>query len=200
MMFFVTGASGSGKSACLPLLARLRPDLRCYDFDDGGVPADADKPWRQRRTESWLCVGLAHQTEGYDTVIFGTAVPGEILACPSAVRVRGLGICLLDCDDIVRIDRLRARGTGSDTMEMLCWAAWQRMHAVDPQWYPEVIREGGAEEMQWGRWRDWERGDARWPEVWQLDTTERTVEQVVAQISTWIDQTRADGSGAQSAT
>src|SRR4051812_13992889 len=116
MMFFVTGASGSGKSACLMPLSQLRPELRCYDFDDGGVPAGADKPWRQRRTEQWVVKGLQHQAAGLDTVVCGNAVPGEILACPSARRLAGLRLCLLDCYDVVRIDRLRGRGQGCDTM------------------------------------------------------------------------------------
>ena len=60
---------------------------------------------------------------------------------------------------VVRIDPLRARGATGDTQEMLCWAAWQRMHAVDPQWRPDVIREGGAAEMRWERWEGWQRGD-----------------------------------------
>ena len=192
MMLFVTGASGSGKSACLEHLSQLRPDLRCHDFDDGGVPADADKAWRQRRTESWLRVGVAHQAEGLDTVVCGGAVAGEILACPSAARLRGVHICLLDCDDVVRIERLRRRGAGCDTMDTLCWAAWQRMHAVDPQWRPDVIREGGAAEMQWDRWWDWQRGDARWPQVWRLDTTALSVEQAVAQVSARIDRARGN--------
>jgi hypothetical protein len=200
MMFFVMGASGAGKSACLESLSYLRPDLRCYDLDEGGVPADADKAWRQRRTEHWLRKGLDHQAEGLVTVVCGNAVPGEILACPSAPQVRGLHFCLLDCYDVERIDRIRRRGHGFDTMEVLCWAAWQRVHAVDPQFRPDVITDGGAEEMQWGRWRDLLRGNPGWPEVWRLDTTDLSVEQVVSRVSSWIDQTQAKCPDANGAT
>lgn len=190
MMFFITGASGSGKTTCLRSLTGLRTDLRWYDFDDGGVPPGADKAWRQRRTEHWLRVGLAHQADGLDTAICGNAIPGEVLACPSAPQIRGTAFCLLDCYDVDRIDRLRARGLHGDTMEMLCWAAWQRVHAVDPQWRPDVIREGGAEEMRWARWDGWRRGDPRWPSVWRLDTTGLGVGDAVARISAWIDDVR----------
>ena len=147
-----------------------------------------------------LRIGLQHQAEGLDTVVCGNAIPGETLACPSALQLRGFGFCLLDCYDVVRIDRLRKRGPGCDTMEMLCWAAWQRMHAVDPQWRPDVIREGAAGEMQWDRWQECQRGDARWPKVWRLDTTDLTIDQVVMQLSAWIDRTRAEWSGEESAT
>jgi hypothetical protein len=33
------------------------------------------------------------------------------------------------------------------------------MHAVDPQWYQNTIRDDGATEMHWTRWEDWQKGD-----------------------------------------
>ena len=75
---------------------------------------------------------------------------------------------------------------------MLCWAAWQRMHAVDPQWRQDVIREGGAAEMRWERWEDWQRGDRRW-QVRVIDTTAMTMEEVAAEVSRWVQERRAEG-------
>jgi hypothetical protein len=57
------------------------------------------------------------------------------------------------------------------------WAAWQRVHAVDPQWCPDVIRQERPGEMQWERWDSWKRGDPRW-RVHVIDTTNLTVAQV----------------------
>ncbi len=111
MIFFVGGASGSGKTAVLEPLAARHPEIRWYDFDEGGVPPDADTAWRQRRCEQWLRTALEHQAAGMDTAISGHVIPGEVLACPSAPRISGFAFCLLDCDDVVRIDRIRARGT-----------------------------------------------------------------------------------------
>ena len=72
-------------------------------------------------------------------------------------------------------------------MEMLCWAAWQRMHAVDPQWYQNTIRDDGAPEMQWERLEDWKRGDPRW-QIYVLDTTTLTIEEVAESILRWMNQ------------
>jgi hypothetical protein len=89
MIFFVTGASGSGKTACIPLLRRLLPQLVFYDFDTVGVPPHAGAAWRQQTTEYWLQQVLAHQTEPRDTLVCDGALLGEILACPSAPQVNG---------------------------------------------------------------------------------------------------------------
>src|SRR5262249_30187259 len=66
----------------------------------------------------------------------------------------------LDCQDVVRLDRLRMRGALGATQEMLSWAAWQRVHAVDPQWRQDVICGAQLDEMRWERWTSWQRGNA----------------------------------------
>jgi hypothetical protein len=186
LVFFITGASGSGKTACFEPLSARHPNIHWYDFDERGVPPDADTAWRQGQTEAWLITALEHQAAGEDTAICGGAIPGEIIACPSRSKIDGISICLLDCDDVVRIDRIRASGQNWDTMDTLCWAAWQRMHAVDPEWRPDIIRDNGAKSMHWERWADWKRGDPRWPKVWRLDTTNLSIDEVVAKLSQWI--------------
>ena len=54
-IYFVAGASGSGKTAIMPDLKKMLGDaISVYDFDDIGVPDGADKRWRQESTEKWL--------------------------------------------------------------------------------------------------------------------------------------------------
>ena len=190
MLFLITGASGSGKSACLDKVRELSADVIWHDFDDVGVPSNADKVWRQRTTEHWLKRAIQNQDNGRDTGLSGNVILGEVLACPSAPQVDAIVACLLDCYDVVRIDRLRARGLHGATQDMLCWAAWQRMHAVDPQWRQDVIREGGAPEMRWERWESWRSGDMRW-QVHLIDTTVMTIEEVASEISKWVEKQRS---------
>src|ERR1700704_768242 len=187
MLYLVTGASGSGKTACLDILRQRNPQIVWYDFDEVGVPTNADKQWRHRTTEYWLQRAVQNQAKGLDTCINGNIILGEVLACPSAPEINCLAVCLLDCADVVRIDRLRARDSNGANMEMLCWAAWQRMHAVDPQWYQNTIRDDGATEMRWERWEDWQRGDPRW-QTCVLDTTHLTIAEVAEAILQWINQ------------
>lgn len=190
MIFFVTGASGSGKTACMPHLRQLLPQVMLYDFDAVGVPPHPGVAWRQQTTEHWLQQALVHQAESLDTLVCGGALLGEILACPSAPEVKGIAVCLLDCADVVRIERLRSRGTHGATQDMLNWAAWQRLHAVDPQWRPDVIQQQSAPGMMWARWAAWQRGDPRW-QVWVMDTTAHSPKEVAERIADWVHSQRA---------
>lgn len=186
MLFFVTGASGSGKTACIPGLRKRFPEFDIHDFDERDVPVDAGTRWRQQQTEYWINKGIENQRLGKDTVICGGAVFGEILACPSIQQIDDLAVCLLDCSDSVRVDRMRRLGTDEPTMEMLSWAAWLRVHAVDPTWCPEVIMQDSYDLMNWDNWRGWSRGDPRWREP-IIDTTGKKIDQITAAVARWIE-------------
>jgi len=184
MMFIVTGASGSGKSACLPGLRATFPSIDWRDFDEFGVPSPCPREWRPRTTERWLQVALNNHHRGQDTGLLGGAIMGEVLACPSAPRLE-IRVALLDCQDVVRLDRLRMRGWQGATQEMLSWAAWQRVHAVDPQWRQHVICRPELDEMRWERWTSWHRSDPRW-RVHAIDTTGLSIDQAVDHIASWV--------------
>lgn len=196
MLFLLWGASGSGKTTCMAPLRRKMPALAVHDFDEVGVPASADKAWRHRTAEQWIRQALAYQAEGRHMLLGGQLPYGEVLACPSAPDLDGIASCLLDCDDYERIARIRGRGIGTEaaSQEMLCWAAWMRMHALDPQWRPDVVTEDGASEMRWERWLGWEAGDPRW-RIARIDTSGLTVEATVARISTWLAGEQERGTG-----
>jgi hypothetical protein len=172
-MFFLTGASGSGKSASLPGLRAALPTVDWRDFDEFGVPSPCPREWRPLMTERWIQVALENNKRGKDTGVVGGAIMGEIMACPSAPSVGKIHVALIDCHDVVRLDRLRKRGTRG--------VAWQRVHAIDPQWRQDVICGAQVDTMRWERWTNWQRGDPRW-RVHVLDSTELTIDQVVDRI------------------
>ncbi len=95
MIYFIAGASGSGKSANIPFLKKIL-DMPIYDFDDIGVPADADTTWRQESTEKWIQKYLQEQKSHPDICLLGQMVLGEILAFPSAKQLGKINFCLLD--------------------------------------------------------------------------------------------------------
>ena len=101
MMFFLTGASGSGKSASLPGLRVALPSIDWRDFDEFGVPSPCPREWRPQTTERWIKVALQNQRLGKNTGIAGGAIMGEVLACPSAPCVDKIHVALLDCHDVV---------------------------------------------------------------------------------------------------
>jgi hypothetical protein len=189
MLFLIMGASGSGKSSSLTGLKQQRPDIDWRDFDDAPKHPTSTAE-RQLTTEYWLKVATQNQKIGISTGIVGTIVLGEALACPSASEIEGVHALLLDCADVVRIDRIRARdGSGAScaSQEMLCWAAWLRMHASDPQWRQDVIQSEGALEMNWRSWSSWNKDDARW-NVNVLDNTSLSVEQTTSALVAWANE------------
>jgi len=186
MLFFITGANGVGKTACLPALACLLPDFAIHDFADLGVPANPDTRWRQETTELWLRTYIEkHQRQGRHVVVSGEAMFGEILCSPSIDQIDAFHACLLDCDDVTRVDRLRARGTYGPNMQILCWAAYLRVHAVDPSWCPEVIQTSEPSIMRWEQWTKRRRGDAVWQQE-VIDTSRLTLEELAAELAKWI--------------
>ena len=189
MLFLIMGASGSGKSVCLAGLQKQRSDIDWRDFDDlPSVPTSTAE--RQKATEYWLQLAVRNEQKQISTGIVGGAILGEVLACPSALKIKTIRPVLLDCHDITRIDRIRARDPipSCASQEMLCWAAWQRMHVTDPQWRQDVIQAEGSKEMQWDRGKDWQRGDPRW-QVETIDNTTLTIEQTIDKLVEWVIKT-----------
>lgn len=138
-LYFIAGASGSGKTAVMPHLKELLgDDIAVYDFDDIGVPEGADKKWRGESTEKWLQKLLS---EGKDACLLGQMVLGEILACPSSSQLGIINFYFLDCADFERISRLKKRNAYGINQTMLNWASWLRMHHQDPSWEIHVIQD-----------------------------------------------------------
>ena len=198
VLFLLFGSSGAGKTYALNEL-RMRgiADLAIHEFDETGVPAEADTAWRHDRNEAWLRRGLDYQAEGVDLLLAGQTPFGEVLAAKSGPQFEAISACLIDCSDTVREARLRTRGTdwferaGGSMQDYLNWADWMRHHATDPTWMPEVIRpENSTAEMQWHRWSAWEAGDPRW-RVHAVDTTTLPVERVADELVKWIEEERA---------
>lgn len=182
--YFVSGASGSGKTAIIPELKKLLGDtIALYDSDEmHPVPSNADKKWRQETTEKWLQKLLS---DGKDACLLGQLVLGEILSCPSAKKIEKINLCLLDVSDFKRIQRLKKRNTGGADQHMLNWAAWLRMHHQDPQWTPHVIQELSASAMDFSRLNQLERWDEV-AKIWILDTTDLSLNEVAQRVANWM--------------
>lgn len=182
-LYFIGGASGSGKTAVMPYLKELLGDsVAVYDFDDIGVPEDAGKKWRQESTEKWLQKLLI---EGKDACLLGQIVLGEILSCPSAKEIDKINFCLLDISDFERIQRLKKRNTYAVDQNMLNWSAWLRMHHQDPQWTPHVIQEDAASHMDFSRLFAL-KSYKEVASVKILDTTNLALHEVAEELADWV--------------
>ncbi|SMB81698.1 hypothetical protein [Deinococcus hopiensis] len=177
MLFVISGASGSGKSTILPLLREAHPSVQWHDFDErwqGGGKVE-----RQQLLEQWVQTAL--QAEG-DFGLLGQCPLGEVLAAPSTSCLAGIRHLLLDVADVERIRRLRGRGDGLASQDMLNWAAWMRAHEAYPDWRPDVLMEDSWDLMCWGRWH--ERPGVPWPGA-TFDVTELTPDRTAQRVLTW---------------
>jgi dephospho-CoA kinase len=184
MIYFIIGASGSGKTAALKGLQTTLNNYIIYDFDDIGVPENADKKWRQQSTEEWF-KRLTADTVSINSCLLGQMVPGEILASPSVNKIKNINIILLECQDLIRIERLKNRSTYGANQHTLNWASWLRVHCVNPQWEQDVIKENSSPIMDFNKWDKLES----WKEIaniGMLDTTYLSIEQVMMQIVSFI--------------
>lgn len=79
-IYFITGASGAGKSSLIPYLKSYLPKekYRFYDFDERGVPTNVNQEWRRKETKHWLGVGAENAKKEYSTIICGLAYPDEV--------------------------------------------------------------------------------------------------------------------------
>lgn len=183
-LYFVAGASGSGKTAILPDLKKILGDaIAVYDFDDIGVPEGADKKWRQEATEKWLEKLLS---DGKDACLLGQIVLGEILACPAAAKgIDKIHFCLLDVSDYERIQRLKKRNTYGADQNMLNWSSWLRMHHRDPQWMQHVLKESCWQGLDFSGWDQLSGWDTK-AIITILDTTKLSINQVAESVDDWI--------------
>lgn len=185
IFYFIAGASGSGKTAIMKMLQKnLGSSMVVYDFDEIGVPENADKKWRQESTEKWI-QKLLH--EGKDACLLGQIVLGELLACPSAKQLDKINFCLLDVSDFERIQRLKKRNTYGLDQTMLNWASWLRMHHRDPQWMQHVLKEDCWQGLDFNTWDQLIGWDNK-ATVKYFDTTELSVDQVAKSMADWIKE------------
>jgi hypothetical protein len=126
-------------------------------------------------------------------VLAGQSPIGEVLACPSAVALDAVAVCLVDVDDDTRRARLAARDAGRwDTAainDSVAWAAWHREHAADPRRRPEVVTTAGWAAMRWERWSAWTAGDPRWS-VPVIDTTGEAPQSSARRLDEWVASVR----------
>ena len=165
------------------LKEKLEPNIKAYDFDDIGVPKNADKIWRQQSTEKWIQKLIK---DGKNACLLGQMVIGEILAAPSASQITPIKLCLLEVSDIERIHRLKKSNTHDLDQNILNWASWLRVHHQDPTWTQHVIKENsweGLDFSQWDKLSSWEKK----AQINLIDTTSFSLEEVTKQLVEWIE-------------
>jgi hypothetical protein len=192
MLFLLSGAAASGKKTVARHVTTRVANLVAHHENE--IPATTGHG-RMANMEQWIERALALEPDGVDLLLLAASPLGEVLASPRAPELSAIAACLLDCHDHVRAQRIAGRSGDPDWpfgMDTLCWAAWHRMHAVDPQFEQHVIIDAARSQYAWNRWKNWTRGDPRW-RVELIDTTSQAVSDTVDAVAAWIERARSHG-------
>src|SRR5262245_41974351 len=135
----VTGASGVGKtSAVRSLESRKRADIRCFYFDQIGVPSieirknefGGGEGWQAHATRQWISRLAIDDLRGYVSVLDGQTRPSFVRSAAARFNSVHVRIVLLDCDPDVRRVRVGKRGQPElATAQMDMWSAYLRGQA-----------------------------------------------------------------------
>jgi hypothetical protein len=188
MFLLVSGASGAGKSTAGRLVAdELEPEVECVELHDVvPMPRVPTLAWRQRATAAVVCHALELQhKQGRHLLLAGDPVAaGEVLAAPSADRLDGIAVCLLDVDRDAQAARLAARGDDPALLvHHVAFADWMRGHATDPHHRPEVLQTDGWKQMRWERCNRLD-DTGTWA-MHVLDTSSLTAAAVASELLAW---------------
>jgi len=187
MFLLVSGASGAGKSTARRLVAReLEPGVECVELHDVvSMPHAPTLAWRQRATEAVVCHALKLQEDGRHVLLAGDPVAaGEVLAAPSADRLDGIAVCLLDVARDTQAARLvTRRDDPAFLVHHVAFADWMREHAADPHHRLEVLQTDGWDQMCWERLSRLDE-TGRWA-MHVLDTSSLTAAAVATELLGW---------------
>lgn len=188
MFLLVTGASGVGKSTLRRTITRrFRATLIPAELATLGLTPEWSLRWRHQAVERTVQRALEAQQAGKHFLLCGDPVPpGELYAAPSADRLEGIAVCLLDAAPHAQRERLRARGDDPELLpHHLAFADWMRRHVADHRHRPDILLQDGWEAMRWERWLRPDLDQPPW-DVCIIDTTDLAPSAVSAQVAAWV--------------
>jgi hypothetical protein len=158
-LYIVTGSSGVGKTAVLPHLRRLLPDLDIFETD---ILWDSGGSWETVKC-NWLRIAHSIAQSGRSSVLCGTIQPHEIEICDAYRKFSAIHWLALLCDEEELVRRLRAR------------PAWRGC--------TESFIADSVASLNWFQDRSQSAFD---PPLTVLDTTEASVSDTARRIAEWI--------------
>jgi predicted ATPase len=116
-VIFIIGVNGVGKSSIIPFLKEKLDSntFEIHDFDERGVPDNADKDWRQSETKHWLNIGKKNLNNNTSTIVCGFIKPEEVKNATQESNIDSITI-LLDIDEVSLTSRILSRYETSESL------------------------------------------------------------------------------------
>ncbi|MEK7142428.1 MAG: hypothetical protein AAB818_02485 [Patescibacteria group bacterium] len=108
-IYFISGVNGIGKTTIMPPLEALLSNdkYEIHDFDERGVPENADGVWRISETRHWVNKGIELGNENKSIIVCGFIKPADL---QDLLLDKSLGITLILLDARPEIIRQRLVG------------------------------------------------------------------------------------------
>jgi broad-specificity NMP kinase len=172
-LFIVTGVNGIGKSSVIPELKRtLDPEnFAVHDFDERGVPSNADREWRKSEMKHWITVAEHNLGENLSTVVCGFVKTSDIKSALEDIANLTVSTCVLDASPNIISKRILSRYTTPESLIELerTTGKTPEKFVSDNVWVASKLREEVKENG-----------------YYILDTNEKSPEQVATNIIAWI--------------
>ena len=171
-IFFIIGVNGVGKSTLIPFLRSSLDGAKfvVHDFDERGVPNNADKNWRASETFHWMKTGKTNTGKGISTIICGFSKPQEII--DAAAKLDGEPkVCLLDANADVISQRILSRYITPESIAELYRTTGKapKKFVMDNVYISSKFREESQKNL-----------------FHILDTSDLSPEQISAEIIKWV--------------
>lgn len=147
-LYFIIGANGVGKTTLVQKLknALVHKPFSIHDFDERGVPDNADKAWRESEVRHWITVGKDNATQTQSTIVCGFIKPEEVRE--AAVELSApVHVVLLDANEESIKQRIMNRYLRPESHAELERTTGKTpdKFALDSAWTAGRIRESAKE-------------------------------------------------------
>lgn len=172
-LFIITGVNGVGKSSVIPELKHIlnSADFAVHDFDERGVPDNADKEWRKSEMKHWVTIAEHNLIENISTIVCGFIKASDIkFALEDAANIT-VSVCVLDASPETISKRILSRYTTQESLVELerTTGKTPEKFVSDNVWVASKFREEANENG-----------------YYILDTDEQNPDQVARRIITWV--------------
>jgi len=143
-IFFIIGVNGVGKSSVIPFLKNSLDEEHfvIYDFDERGVPNNANQEWRQSETLYWLKIGEENIKKNISTIVCGFIKPTELHFLSTEYKLEPT-VIILDADSETITKRIFGRYKTPESLAELSRTTGKtpEKFAQDNVWISSAFRE-----------------------------------------------------------
>lgn len=173
-LFIITGVNGIGKSTIIPELKNVLDSTNfvVHDFDERGVPDNADREWRKSEIKHWFTIAEQNISKNLSTVVCGFMKMSDIKYALENGHSIKVSVCVLDASPETISSRILSRYLTTENLIKLKHTTNKtpEKFVSDNIWVASKFREEANENA-----------------YYLLDTNEQKPDEIATSVITWIN-------------